>query len=326
MSSTARVLELGLLVPRLEQAIDTFSIFGYELSAESAPLRGEDGRQLSAARMRLRGGPDLVLEQLDRADGGPLLARWGLDSHPCWQVEDIEAAVAALRAHGMASENGIFERFGPEAGEGSTYIHFPSPWGMDLELIADSGPLAYEDGGGPPLWHPRRGGAGMRVVQGAGGGMPGNLGTAHMGMRVPDLDEAIELFTSVLDCELVFRHSPQQRSGGRWTEIPQDREPPEPDRSVPDERFPHGTRIRVAFVRCANFNFELMELAIPDEGGALLSVFDRESALVMHPVLKVDSLEQTVRALEQAGGREDLLLPGVKRYLTSWGQAIGLRG
>jgi catechol 2,3-dioxygenase-like lactoylglutathione lyase family enzyme len=318
-----------MLVPDLQQAINTFDFVGYDVAERTAPVRSEDGRTLATATLALRNGPELVLRQLDGEDGEPVLPRWGLDSHPCWYVDEMEAAVAALREYGMAIENEIFDRFGPETGEEATYIHFPTPWGMDVELISNPNPIEYESGAEMLLWHPGRpdtwvAGSGTDVPVPPIGRMPANRGTAHMGMRVPDLDEAIEFFSANLGCVEVYRHRPLQRSGGRWTEIPEHGEPPEPDRSVPDERFPHGTRIRVGFIRCANFNFEPMELMIPDGEGVLRPVFDAEAATVMHPVFSVDSVEVAGAALETAGARRDDLLPGCPRYLTPWGQAIGL--
>jgi catechol 2,3-dioxygenase-like lactoylglutathione lyase family enzyme len=327
--SAGLLARLGLLVPELEQAIETFLAFGYELADRGEPVSGEDGRVLRTARLVLRNGPDLVLEQLDGADGEPLLPRWGLDSHPCWYVDEMPAAVAALRERGMAIENAVFDRFGPEAGEESTYIHFPTAWGMDVELISNPRPIAYESAGGPLLWHPSRPGTwgegdDSAPVGPPDHGIPTNRGTAHMGMRVPDLEQAIEFFVANLGCELAYRHPPLQRSGGRWTEIPERGEVPEPDRSVADERFPHGTRIRVGYVRCANFNFELMELRMPGAGGELEPVFDAAAAAVMHPVFAVDSVAAAAAALEAAGASREQLLPASPRLLTPWGQAIGL--
>lgn len=327
---SGRVRDLQILIPDLEPAIETFvSCFGYTLADRGEVSRGEDGRQLRTARLTLRNGPDAVLWQLDSSDGAPLLSRWGLDSHLCWYVDEIEPAVAFLRERGIAVENKIFDRFGQESGPESTYIHFDTPWGMDAELISNPRPVAYEAEEDWRLWHPNRSetwgeGDDSEPVDPPAHGMPTNRGTCHMGMRVPDLDQAIDFFAESLDCAPLFRHSPLQRSGGRWTEISPVGEPPEPDRSVPDERFPHGTRIRVAFLRCANFNFEPMELMIPDDEGTLRPVYDAEAARIMCPVWAVDSVAATAAELVRAGARDDDLVPGADRYLAPWGQAIGL--
>lgn len=330
MSAGGRVASLGILVPDLDQAVRVFADFGYLAGARSEPSVGADGRVLRSVRLSLANGPDLVVEQLDDAAGRPLLPHWGLASHPCWYVDDMEAAVAGLREVGMAAENAIVDRFAHERGEQSTYIHFDSPWGMDLELISNPLPVAYELEGAPLVtWHPARP---ATWVDGAGGepapappaAIATNRGTVHMGMRVPDLDQAVEFFNAHLGCETVFLLPRLQRSGGRWTEIPATGEPPEPDRGVPDERLPHGTTIRVGFVRCANFNFEPMELLIPDEEGVRRPAFDREAAQVMHPDFRVDSVVAAAAALEAAGCERDETLPGVARWSTPWGQPFGL--
>jgi len=341
------VAELGMLVPDLEEAVRVFGLFGYREVERGGPSTGADGRLLRTARLRLANGPDLVVEQLDDAAGAPLLPRWGLDSHPCWYVDDMEAAVAGVRAHGMAAGNTILDRFAAEAGPESTYIHFDSPWGMDLELVSNPRPVAYElEGAEPVCWHPSRpatwaggepplapGPAAPAAASAAPGpaapapapvaAVPTNRGTIHIGMRVPDFDEAVAFFTGHLGCELVFKLPRMMRSGGVWTEIPDEGEAPEPDRSVPDQRLPHGTQIRVGFLRCADFNFEPMELLIPGDDGTLHPAFDREAAKVLHPTFRASTLPDPA-ALPAAGVVPDETLPGVPRLLTPWGQAFAL--
>ncbi|MBS1862087.1 MAG: hypothetical protein JSS68_10290 [Actinobacteria bacterium] len=329
MSAGGSVTALGMLVPDLDQAGRLFAAFGYREQERSGPTAGEDGRILRTARLALANGPDLVIERLDDAGGAPLLPHWGLDSHPCWYVDDMDAAVAAVRRLGMAAENTVLDRFAAEEGPGSTYIHFDSPWGMDLELISNPNPVAYEiEGAEVLLWHPSRPDtwrvAGPPPQPAPRAAVPTNRGTVHMGMRVPDFDQATRFFEQHLGCELVFRLPRMMRSGGVWTVIPDDGPAPEPDRSVPDQRFPHGTQIRIGFVRCANFNFEPMELLIPDRDGILKPAFDPQAAQVMHPVFRADSLPGGEAGLLAAGAIRDHSLPGSPRLLTPWGQALGL--
>ncbi|MBS1889215.1 MAG: hypothetical protein JSU06_18715 [Actinobacteria bacterium] len=329
MSASARVIALGMLVPDLDEAIRVFGAFGYRQEARGGPAIGDDGRILRTARLSLANGPDLVVEQLDDADGEPLLPHWGLDSHPCWYVDDIEMAVAGVREQGMAAGNTVLDRFAAEAGEESTYIHFDSPWGMDLELISNPHPVAYEiEGAEVVCWHPSR--PHTWAVEGPPpkpaprAPVPTNRGTAHMGLRVPDFDQAVRFFVEHLGCELVFELPRMMRSGGVWTVIPDAEPAPEPDRSVPDQRFPHGTQIRIGFLRCADFNFEPMELLIPDPEGVLRPAFDPEAAKVMHPVFEADSLPNAEAGLVAAGAVPDDTLPSMPRLLTPWGQAVAL--
>ena len=72
---------------------------------------------------------------------GRLLPRWGLDSHPLL----VRRRHGGGRRGGEANrawrrDNTILDRFAAEAGEESTYIHFDSSWGMDLELISNPQP------------------------------------------------------------------------------------------------------------------------------------------------------------------------------------------
>lgn len=323
------VTELGMIVPDLDEAARVFGLFGYREVERGGPAVGADGRVLRTARLRLANGPDLVVEQLDDSAGEPLLPRWGLDSHPCWYVDDMEAAVAGVREHGMAAGNTILDRFAAEAGPESTYIHFDSPWGMDLELVSNPRPVAYElEGADPVCWHPSRpetwvGGEPPPALAPAAA-VPTNRGTIHIGIRVPDFDEAVAFFTEHLGCELVFKLPRMMRSGGVWTVIPDAGEAPEPDRSVPDQRLPHGTQIRVGFLRCADFNFEPMELLIPDDDGVLRAAFDPEAAKVLHPTFRASTLPGGGEDLAAAGVTADETLPGVPRLLTPWGQAFAL--
>jgi catechol 2,3-dioxygenase-like lactoylglutathione lyase family enzyme len=329
VSGASSVTELGMIVPDLDEAAALLALFGYREVERGGPALGADGRVLMTMRLRLPAGPDLVIEQLDDARGEPVLPRWGLDSHPCWYVDDIEAAVAGVREAGMAAGNTILDRFAAEAGPESTYIHFDSPWGMDLELISNPQPVAYErEGAATVCWHPARpatwAAAGPPPAPAPQAAVPTNRGTAHIGIRVPDFDQALDFFTGQLGCELVFKLPRMMRSGGVWVEIPDQGEAPEPDRSVPDQRLPHGTQIRVGFVRCADFNFEPMELLIPDGEGVLRPAFDREAAKVLHPTFRRDSLPAAGANLAAAGVVEDPTLPGIDRLLTPWGQAFAL--
>jgi catechol 2,3-dioxygenase-like lactoylglutathione lyase family enzyme len=328
VSAGGSVADLGMVVPDLEEAARVFALFGYREVERGRPSTGADGRVLLSMRLRLANGPDLVIRQLDDAAGEPLLPHWGLDSHPCWYVDDMEAAVAGVREQGMAAGNTILDRFAAEAGPESTYIHFDAPWGMDLELISNPHPVAYEiEGGTPVCWHPSRPATwatdGPPPAPAPTAPVPTNRGTAHIGLRVPDFDEAVAFFTEHLGCELVFKLPRMMRSGGVWTEIPDQGEAPEPDRSVPDQRLPHGTQIRIGFLRCADFNFEPMELRIPDADGVLRPAFDPAAAKVLHPTFRASSLPDAA-ALSAAGAVPDETLPGVPRLLTPWGQAFAL--
>lgn len=72
--------------------------------------------------------------------------------HLAFYVDDIDVAVAYLRAEGIrvlgdptASRN---------ASEGQHWVYFLSPWGMQFELVSFPGGKAYEANAPVLLWNP----------------------------------------------------------------------------------------------------------------------------------------------------------------------------
>ena len=80
--------------------------------------------------------------------------------------------------------------------------------------------------------------------------LPGLRGVDHIGITVPNMEQATSFFVDVLGCELLY-----------------EREPPADD--APRDRLgvPAGSRIQaVSFLRCANgANIELFEFYSPDQ-------------------------------------------------------------
>jgi catechol 2,3-dioxygenase-like lactoylglutathione lyase family enzyme len=74
--------------------------------------------------------------------------------HVALYVDDIEAAVAYLRAHevhvlGEPTTSG-------NASLGQRWVYFLSPWGMQFELVSYPNGKAYEDDADVVLWNPRK--------------------------------------------------------------------------------------------------------------------------------------------------------------------------
>ena len=74
--------------------------------------------------------------------------------HLAFYVDDLDAAVAYLRGHGIrvlgeptASRN---------ASAGQRWVYFLSPWGMQFELVSYPEGKAYEQDAPVKLWHPAR--------------------------------------------------------------------------------------------------------------------------------------------------------------------------
>ncbi|MCY1249811.1 2-epi-5-epi-valiolone epimerase [compost metagenome] len=74
--------------------------------------------------------------------------------HLGFQVDDAVAAADRLREKGVdVLEGPTLIDAGPM--KGLTWVYLRTPWGQFLELVSRSGPLGYEQDGGPTLWVPQ---------------------------------------------------------------------------------------------------------------------------------------------------------------------------
>ena len=177
---------VGLTVPDLEQAIGFFaSVLGAETLYEHGPFSAEDnwmavnlGVDARAVVPRIvvmrvgSGGPALELFEYERSPGSaaddlaarrpPMQSEVG-GVHLSFHVEDIDAAVESLHAHG-AIVLGQPKRVAEGPGAGLAWVHFLAPWGQQLGLAS----------------HP----SGIRALgdPGLGAGRPGS------GARPPETD------------------------------------------------------------------------------------------------------------------------------------------
>lgn len=74
--------------------------------------------------------------------------------HLAFYVEDLDEAVAYLRATGVRVLGEPTASSGASAGQ--RWVYFLSPWGMQLELVSYPGGKAYEADAPVLLWHPAR--------------------------------------------------------------------------------------------------------------------------------------------------------------------------
>ncbi len=101
-------------------------------------------------------GPNFEVFEWEAADGqreAPTNSDIG-GHHLAFYVDDLDAAIAHLRASGVrvlgeptASRN---------ASEGQRWVYFLSPWGMQFELVSYPLGKAYEARSDVLLWHPAR--------------------------------------------------------------------------------------------------------------------------------------------------------------------------
>ena len=116
-----------------------------------------------------------------------------------------------------------------------------------------------------------------------GTALPGLRGVDHIGITVPNMEQATAFFVDVLGCELLY-----------------EREPPEDD--TPRDRLgvPADSRIQaVRFLRCANgANIELFEFYSPDQR----EESPRPSDVgIQHLAVYVDNLDAAAEHLRRHG-------------------------
>lgn len=105
---------------------------------------------------RLANGSNLETFRYEPADGQAAHPR-NSDiggHHLALYVDDMDAAVAHLRRHGVDVMGEPVASAG--AASGQRWVYFRSPWGMQLELVSFPDGKAYENGGHVRLWHPAR--------------------------------------------------------------------------------------------------------------------------------------------------------------------------
>ena len=103
---------------------------------------------------RLGNGSNLELFHYDAADGqAPQPRNSDIGGHHlAIYVDDLDAAIAHLRAHDVEIMGEPTVSAGASAGQ--RWLYFRSPWGMQFELVSYPGGKAYERGLDRLLWHP----------------------------------------------------------------------------------------------------------------------------------------------------------------------------
>jgi len=158
----AGIEHVGLTVPDVETASRfLIDVIGGETLYDIGPFsdpqewmashlaRRADARIERMRVMRIANGPTLELVELSGApatDGGGV--------HIAFYVDDMEAALAAVKAHGAAIQSGpVIMTEGPSAG--LAWLYFTAPWGLQLELVSYPGGIAAYQGLARKVWHPR---------------------------------------------------------------------------------------------------------------------------------------------------------------------------
>jgi len=116
--------------------------------------------------------------------------------------------------------------------------------------------------------------------------MPGLRGADHLGLTVPNLEDAVDFFTRVIGCEYIYY-------GGSISD--------DPTFMVERLNVDPSSSIRYCFLRCGNgYNFELFEYTAPNQ----MREPPKNSDVGGHHIaLYVDDIHAAVRHLRANGVR-----------------------
>jgi len=163
---------VGFTVPDLEAAVRFFvDVLGCERFYDLGPFRSDDDwmeRHLNVhprtvmkklTFLRCGNGTNLEIFEYQAPDQRHVQPR-NSDvggHHLAFYVDDMDAAVAYLRAHGVKVMGEPTRSQGPSAGQ--RWVYFLTPWGMQCELVCYPEGKAYEKETERRLWHPGHPGA-----------------------------------------------------------------------------------------------------------------------------------------------------------------------
>lgn len=162
------IQHIGLTVPNMEEAVRFFqTMFGAVTVMECGSVDVDDtfmarrlgvppGCRIKDQRViRCGNGGNLELfEYSGEAEPGKIKRNSEVGAfHLALAVDDAVAAADRLRAAGVdVLEGPTLISSGPM--EGLTWVYLRTPWGQFLELVSATGPMGYEQGGGPKMWSP----------------------------------------------------------------------------------------------------------------------------------------------------------------------------
>ncbi len=158
---------VGITVPDFDAAIDFFvRVIGCEFILDGGVYSDPDfmERQIGVDRrssfrwgfVRCANGPNFEVFEYSAPQQSPAPPR-NSDiggHHIAFYVDDIEAAVAHLRAEGVTVQ-GEVQRIDSGPAKGSLWVYFLSPWGMQFEAISYPKGMAYEKDAKTVLWDPK---------------------------------------------------------------------------------------------------------------------------------------------------------------------------
>src|SRR5271166_4455276 len=138
---------VGITVPDMEQAQAFFvDVLGFDYVYSLPEMRHDDDWMLDHLNVEV-----FEYEPLPGRRPQPRNSDLG-GHHVAFYVDDMDAAVAYLRAKGVRLLAGPVASRNASAGQ--RWQYFLSPWGMQFELVSFPAGKAYEKAAAVKLWHP----------------------------------------------------------------------------------------------------------------------------------------------------------------------------
>lgn len=160
----------GLTVPDIDAACAFFEkVIGCEVLFSAGSAQDDEGdwmavhlnihpraKNLEYRYVRCGNGTNLEIFQYEAPDQNtvpPKNSDIG-GHHIAFYVDDMDAAVAHLKGHGVKvlGEPTVMTE-GPTAG--LTWVYFLAPWGLQLELVSCEKGIAHDSTGRTQLWNPK---------------------------------------------------------------------------------------------------------------------------------------------------------------------------
>ena len=162
-----RVDHVGFTVPDLDEAHSFLvDVLGCEYLYSLGPFQADDDwmtrhldvhpRAVMVENRWFRCGDQAIFEVFhytapDQMVAMPKNSDVG-GHHVALYVDDLDAAIAHLRAHDVEIMGEPVKSAG--ASEGQRWLYFRSPWGQQFELVSFPQGKAYESSSPVRLWHP----------------------------------------------------------------------------------------------------------------------------------------------------------------------------
>ena len=205
LASARYVDHLGMTVPDMDAAIHFFEQgLGAHLLWRVGPFHESPTAahidSVEIAMLRL--GPSMNLELLAyTADAQRKTMPSNVDlgaGHIAFFVDDLQAAAESLRKHGAELLAGPLEGAG-EAKKGERIWYWKTPWGAFMEILSRPEHMPYESTTDHRLFNPND-------------AWPDGIASArhvdHLGIVVPDLEEAVHFFQVALGAQHLWTLGP----------------------------------------------------------------------------------------------------------------------